>query len=270
MAQMHQRTVRDLQRRAVAVVAIILVAAGSAAQAAELRVVSSGGFASAYRELVPEFERSTGNTVTTEWGPSMGDTPQAIPQRLARGEPIDVVIMVGDALDQLVKSGKALPDSRMDLARSLIGAAVKAGAPKPDLSTVEAVKRTLLEAPSIAYSDSASGVYISTEMFARLGIADQVKSKARMIPATPVGEIVARGEAALGFQQVSELLPVPGITFAGTLPPELQKVTLFSAGVVTGSKNRAAAAALIQFLASRAAADAITRSGLEPVIVGGR
>jgi molybdate transport system substrate-binding protein len=250
------------------VLAVIGVAAG--AQAAELRVVSSGGFASAYRDLVPEFERATGNTVVTEWGPSMGETPQAIPQRLARGERIDVVIMAGEALDLLVRDGKAVPGSRVDLARSLIGAAVKAGAPQPDLSTAEAVKRALLEAPSIAYSDSASGVYIATEMLARLGIADQVKGKARMIPATPVGEIVARGEAALGFQQVSELLPVPGITVVGTLPPELQKVTLFSAGIVAASTEPKASTALIQFLASPEAAPAIKRRGLEPIAAGGR
>jgi molybdate transport system substrate-binding protein len=244
---------------------LLTLGALSAADAAELRVVSSGGFAAAYRELVPEFERATGNTVVTEWGPSMGETPQAIPQRLARGEPIDVVIMVGYALGDLAKAGKVRDDSRVDLARSLIAVAVRAGAPKPDISSVEAVKRALLQAKSIAYSDSASGVYLSTELFPRLGIADAIKGKSRMIPAEPVGQVVARGEAELGFQQMSELKPVAGIDVVGTLPPELQKVTIFSAGIVAASAEVEPAKALIKYLASPAATAAITKSGLEPM-----
>ena len=178
-------------------------------------MVSSGGFAAAYRALAPEFERSTDNTLVTSWGPSMGDTPEAVPARLRRGEPIDVVIMVGYALGDLVRQGKVDGDSRVDLARSGIGLVVRAGAPRPDISSVDALKRTLLQAKSIAYSDSASGVYISTEMFKRLGIADQVASKARMIPAEPVGAVVARGEAEIGFQQISELKPIAGIDLVG-------------------------------------------------------
>jgi molybdate transport system substrate-binding protein len=242
----------------------LLLAAG-AAQAAELRVVSSGGFAAAYRALLPAYERASGNTVMTEWGPSMGATPQAIPQRLARGEPIDVVIMAGDALGALVKEGKVRAESRVDLARSLIGVAVRAGAPRPDISSPEAVKRALLGARSIAYSDSASGVYLLTELFPRLGIADAIREKSRLIPAEPVGQVVARGEAELGFQQMSELLPVPGIEIVGKLPGELQKVTIFSAGIVATAKEPQAAATLIVFLASPAAQDAVTKSGLEPM-----
>jgi molybdate transport system substrate-binding protein len=130
--------------------------------AAELQVVSSGGFAAAYRALAPEYERASGDTLKISWGPSMGDTPNAVPARLARGEKLDVVIMVGTALDDLIKQGKVLPDSKVVLARSSIGVAVKAGAPKPDIGSAEAVKQALLAAKSIAYSDSASGVYIST------------------------------------------------------------------------------------------------------------
>lgn len=247
--------------------AVLLLALGAlgAAGAAEIKVVSSGGFSAAYKELAPEFEHATGHKVVTDWGPSMGDTPQAIPQRLARGEPIDVVIMVGYALGGLAKEGKVRSDSRVDLARSLIGVAVRAGAPKPDIGSADAVKAALLRAKSIAYSDSASGVYISTEMFQHLGIVDQVKGKSRMIPAEPVGLVVARGEAELGFQQISELKPIQGIELLGPLPPELQKVTVFSAGVVTTSREPEAAKALIAFLASPAAADAIKKSGLEPI-----
>jgi molybdate transport system substrate-binding protein len=252
--------------RGVAMLGLAALLLAGAAQAAELRVVSSGGFAAAYRALLSIYERASGNTVLTEWGPSMGATPQAIPQRLARGEPIDVVIMAGDALGTLVMEGKVRAESRIDLARSLIGVAVRAGTPKPDISSSDAVKRALLGARSIAYSDSASGVYLSTELFPRLGIADAIREKSLMIPAEPVGRVIARGEAELGFQQMSELLPVAGIDIIGKLPDELQKVTIFSAGIVTTAKEPEAAAALIAFLASPAAEEAVTKSGLEPMM----
>jgi molybdate transport system substrate-binding protein len=234
--------------------------------AADVRVVSSGGFAAAYRALTPEFERTTGNHLITSWGPSMGNTAEAVPQRIQRHESIDVVIMVGSALDQLAQDGEVIAGSRVDLARSVIGAAVRAGSAKPDISSVEALKRALLNAKSIAYSDSASGVYISSELFQRLGIAKEVAGKSRMIPAEPVGQVVARGEAELGFQQISELKPIAGIELLGPLPSELQKVTIFSAGVVAGAKEPEAGKALISFLASPAAAKAITDSGLQPAV----
>jgi molybdate transport system substrate-binding protein len=234
-------------------------------QAAIVRVVSSGGFAAAYRALAPVFERTTGNTLVTSWGPSMGNTPDAVPVRIERGEPIDVVIMVGYSLGELIKQGKVIGDSRVDLARSSIGVAVRAGAPKPDISSVDALRRTLLAASSIAYSDSASGVYVSTELFKRLGIADQVAAKSRMIPAEPVGKVIARGEAEIGFQQVSELKPIAGIELLGPIPSELQKITTFSAGIAVGAREPEAARRLISFLASPAAAAAISESGLEPV-----
>jgi molybdate transport system substrate-binding protein len=233
------------------------------ALAAEVHVVSSGGFAEAYRRLAPEFERATGNTLVTGWGPSMGDTVNAIPNRLRRGESIDVVIMVGSSLDKLASEGEVVAGSAALLARSGIGVAVKAGAPKPDISSVDALKKTLLAAKSIAYSDSASGVYLETVLFPRLGIADAIKGKSRMIPAEPVARVVARGEAEIGFQQISELLPVPGIDVLGALPAEAQHVTLFSAGVVSGSKEPQAAKALVRFLASPEAAAAIRETGLE-------
>jgi molybdate transport system substrate-binding protein len=244
-----------------------LLLAGSAG-AAEVRVMISGGLTAAYKELVPEFERLTGNKVLTAYGPSMGTTANAIPIRLERGEPADVLVMVGYALGDLVKQGKVVADSRIDLTKSLIGIAVKSGAPKPDISSAEALKRALLAAKSIAYSDSASGVYVSTEMFAKLGIADEMKDKARKIPATPVAEIVARGDAEIGFQQISELRPVAGVDIVGPLPSELQKVTVFSAGIATVSKEPDAGKALIKFLASPAASAAIIKSGMEPIPAG--
>jgi len=236
-----------------------------AASAAEICVMISGGLTAAYKVLVPEFERATGHKVLTAYGPSMGTTTNAIPVRLERGEPADVLIMVGYALDNLAKEGKVIPDSRVELVKSPIGIAVKSGAPKPDISTADALKRALLAVKTIAYSDSASGVYVSTEMFDRLGIAEAMKDKARRIPATPVGEIVARGDAEIGFQQVSELKPVEGIDIVGPLPDELQKITVFSAGIASVSKEPDAGKALIRFLGSPAARAEIVKSGMDPI-----
>ena len=251
-------------RKLVLGIAGALLLAGPAS-AAEVRVMISGGLTAAYKALVPEFERLTGNKVLTAYGPSMGTTVNAIPVRLERGEPADVLIMVGYALGDLIKQGKVIADSRVDLVRSPIGIAVKSGAPKPDISSAEAVKHALLAAKSIAYSDSASGVYVSTEMFQRLGIADAMKDKAKKIPAEPVAGVVARGDAEIGFQQIAEMLPVPGVDIVGPLPADLQNITVFSAGIATVSKEPDAGRALIKFLASPAARDAIIKSGMEPI-----
>jgi len=238
------------------------------ASAAEVRVMISGGLTAAYKALVPEFERLTGHKVLTAYGPSMGTTTNAIPVRLERGEAADVLIMVGYALDNLAKEGKVISDSRVELVKSPIGVAVKSGTPKPDISTSDALKRALLAVKTVAYSDSASGVYVSTEMFGKLGITDAMKDKARKIPATPVGEIVARGDAEIGFQQVSELKPVEGIDIVGPLPDELQKITVFSAGIASVSKEPDAGKALIRFLASPAARGEIVKSGMDPIAAG--
>src|SRR5882724_992971 len=237
------------------------------AGAAEVRVMISGGMTAAYKALVPEFERTTGHKVLTAYGPSMGTTTNAIPVRLERGEPADVLIMVGYALGDLIKQGKVFADSRVDLVKSPIGMVVRSGAPKPDISSTDALKRTLLAAKSIAYSDSASGVYVSTELFQKLGIADEVKGKHRAIPAEPVAGVVARGDAEIGFQQISELLPVSGVDIVGQLPPEVQKITVFSAGIASVSKEPEAGKALIKYLASPAAAPVIIKSGMEPIAV---
>jgi len=247
---------------------VAALALSSAATAAEVRVMISGGLTAAYKVLVPEFERLTGHKVLTAYGPSMGTTANAIPVRLERGEPADVLIMVGYALDDLAKQGKVIPDSRVELVKSPIGVAVKSGAPKPDISTADAVKQMLLAAKTIAYSDSASGVYVSTEMFDKLGIKDAMKDKARKIPATPVGEIVAHGDAEIGFQQISELRPVEGIDIIGPLPDALQKITVFSAGIASVSKEPDAGKALIKFLASPAARPEIVKSGMDPIAAG--
>jgi molybdate transport system substrate-binding protein len=259
---------RPFLRRAALVLAAL--ALSGAARADEIRVVSSGGFAAAFRALAPAFEHATGHTLVTGWGPSMGETRDAVPARLARHEPIDVLIMVGDALSPLVENSTVAADSRADLARSGIGVVVRAGAPRPDIGSANALRRALLAARSIAYSDSASGVYIEREMLPRLGIAAEVAGRARMIPAEPVGAVVARGEAEIGFQQISELRPILGIDLVGPLPPGLQRVTVFSAGVLASSRQPEAARALVRFLASPAAAGAIVDSGMEPMGSAGR
>jgi molybdate transport system substrate-binding protein len=250
-----------------AVAALALLSAlltSTTVRADEIKVVTSGGFTAAYLELVPQYESSTHNKLVTEFGPSMGTTHNAIPIRLERGEAIDVVILAAPALDDLIKQGKVRAGSRVDLVKSLIGMAVKAGAPRPDISTLDALKHTLLAAKSIAYSDSASGVYLSTELFPKLGIADQIQSKCRKIEADPVGGVVATGEFEIGFQQISELRPVKGIDIVGPLPPGAQKVTVFAAGIPATAMHPEAAKALIEWLASPVAYAAIKKSGLEP------
>jgi molybdate transport system substrate-binding protein len=238
---------------------------GGAAWAADIHVMTSGGFTAAYNELVPAFERATGHKVITAYGASMGDAPDAIPNRLARKERADIVILAAPALDALISQGKVQAGSRVALVRSLIGMAVRAGAPKPDIGSVDALRRTLLDARSIAYSASASGVYISTELFQRLGISGQVAGKSTKILSERVGAVVARGDAELGFQQVSELLPVPGIDYVGPLPDEVQRVTVFSAGIAADATEQDAARALIRFFTTAAAAPVIRKTGLEPI-----
>jgi molybdate transport system substrate-binding protein len=260
----HKRIART---KVLALACAVLSAA--VVRAAEIKVVTSGAFTAAYLKLALEYERSTPNKLVTEFGPSMGTTHNAIPLRLDRGEAIDVVIMAAPALDNLIKQGKVRAGSRVDLVESRIGMAIKAGAPKPDISTVDALKRTLLAAKTIAYSDSASGVYLSTELFPKLGIADQIRGKSRKIEADPVGESVARGEIEVGFQQISELRPVKGIDIVGPLPPGAQRITVFAAGIPATSKQPEAAKALIQWLASPVAYSAIKESGLDPAALTG-
>jgi molybdate transport system substrate-binding protein len=257
-------TSRTTRIRAALVGAVLLAATSAAAD--DIHVMTSGAFTAAYLELVPEFERATGNKVLTAFGGSMGNGPETIPNRLQRGEPADIVILAAPALDDLVKQGRVVPGTRVDLVRSAIGMAVRAGAPKPDISTVAALTDTLLRAKSIAYSASASGVYLSTELFQRLGIAEKVLPKSRNAQGERVGALVARGDAEIGFQQVSELLPERGIDYVGELPAEVQRVTVFAAGIAAGARNPALARALIDFFASELAAPVIRKTGLEPIV----
>ena len=248
---------------------IVLVAAGVmlaavGAQVGELRVMTSGAFTAPYLELGPMFEKLRQIKLVTA-ATSMGTGADFIPSRIQRGEPVDVVIVADAALDDMIRDGLIMTGSKVPLARSAIGMAVREGTPLPDISSVDAFKRTLLQAKSVAYSASVSGDYLSQELFARLGIAEQMKAKSRRIERERVGAVVARGEAEIGFQQISELLPIGGITLVGPLPAEIQRVTVFSAAVAASSRNLESARALIGFLASRDAAPVITRAGLEPI-----
>ncbi|MBK5533928.1 substrate-binding domain-containing protein [Pseudomonas sp. TH08] len=245
--------------------AIALFAFSTLAHAEQLNVMTSGGFTAAYKILGPKFATATGNTLDTQLGPSMGKAPEAIPNRLARGEHADVVIMVGYALDDLIKQGKVDPASRVELADSRIGMVVREGASKPDISSVDGLKKTLLDAQSVAYSDSASGVYIEQQLFKKLGIEEQLKPKAKMIAKIPVGSVVATGDYQLGFQQVSELLPVPGVSFVAKIPESVQSVTRFAAGVPVGAQHPQEAKALLTYLAAPAAQADVQATGLDSV-----
>jgi molybdate transport system substrate-binding protein len=225
---------------------------------AEIRVMSSSAMKAAFLELVPGFERATGHKVVTSWIPGVD-----LLRRVKDGETGDLVIMQAGSIDELIRLGRIAPGSRVDLAKSGVGVAVRAGATKPDISSAAALKRALLAAKSIAYSTGPSGVYLAG-LCQRLGIADQLKPRIRQVKGEPVGAVVARGEAEIGFQQVSELLPVPGIDFLGPLPADIQQITVFSAGLQVGAREPAAARALVEFITAPAAAPVIRKKGLEP------
>jgi molybdate transport system substrate-binding protein len=226
----------------------------------------SAGFFDVYSELGPEFERATGHRLVTIRGPSTGDSPEAIPARLARGEGADVVILEGGSADELGKRGLVRTDSKVVLALVQTGLVVRAGAPKPDISSVDLFRRELLLARSIAYSDSGSGRFIVATMLPKLGIADQVMPKTRKVRGPPSGEpvaaVVARGEAEIGLQDVSELIHVPGITYVGPIPAELDRNSSYAAAVTTKANEPQAAMALIRLLASHKAESIILKEGL--------
>jgi molybdate transport system substrate-binding protein len=254
-----------MMRKPLSILALASFACASQAQADELTVMTSGGFTAAYQKLGPQYAAQSGDTLTTVLGPSMGKAPEAIPNRLARGEHADVVIMVGYALDELIKQGKVDPASRVELADSRIGMVVKAGADKPAIGTDAELKQVLLKATSIAYSDSASGVYIEKELFRKLGAQDQLAPKGKMIERIPVGSVVAKGDYQVGFQQVAELLPVPGVTFVGKIPEDVQSVTRFAAGIPKDAEHPAQARKLLHYLASPQAQESVKATGLDSV-----
>ena len=259
-----------MPRRVACLFALLLsVLATGAAAAADIKVMISAGFFKVYAELGPAFEKATGHKLLTTRGPSLGDSPEAIPTRLTRGEQADVLIMDGHGADILETRDLLRPGSRMRLAESFIGMVVRTGQPKPDISTVEGLRRTLLAAKSIAYSDSSSGTYLSTVGFKKLGVAEEIAGRTRKVRGPPSGEpvaaVVARGEAEIGFQQVSELINVPGADFVGTVPAEIQPPTFFVGALPKGSQQPEASIALLRFLSSAEAAAVITKAGLKPL-----
>jgi len=229
------------------------------ANAVDIHVLSTQAPEQAYRELVAQFEKASGHKVATTFNGTLN-----VQKRLADGEPYDLIIMAAPAIDEQIKLGKAVAGSRVDLARSGTGVAVRKGAPKPDISSVEALKKTLLSAKSIGYSTGPSGVYMLA-VFEKLGVADQVKGKLKQTPSGVfVGNLVASGDTEIGFQQVAELVHFPGIDYVGPLPGELQRMTMFSCGIHSGAKQAGAARALVTFLTAPAAAPVISKHGLEP------
>ena len=243
---------------AAAVGASIFILAETA-QADEIKVLASVVMKETYLELVPQFEKASKHKVVTIWSGTAD-----IMKRMKAGESVDLVIVAVKSLDELTQLGKIVPGSRVDLVKSGVGVAVRAGAPKPDVSSGDALKRALLSAKSIGYSTGPSGVYVAG-LFQRMGIADEMKPKSKQPPSgASVGEMIARGEVEIGFQQISELVHVAGIDFLGPLPPDIQQITVFSSGVHAGAKAPGAAKALVKFLTSPAAVPIIKKNGLEP------
>jgi len=229
------------------------------AQAADLSVLSSLATKEVYPELVARFEKESGHKVATAWAGTV-----EITKRVQAGAGVDVVIVGGDTLETFIDSGKIVAGSRVDIARSGVGVAVKAGAPKPDISSVDALKRALAAAKTVGISTGPSGVYLNS-LFQKLGMQEQLKAKLRVAPSgTPVGDLVVKGEAEIGFQQVSELVHFKGVQFVGPLPAEVQRMTVFAGGVHLASQEPDAARALLRFLARAEHAQTLKQYGLEP------
>ncbi len=247
---------RALSAVAAGLAIIAAFAANVAAQAEEIKVLCTIGVKPALPDVVAEFERATGHKVSIVWG-----NAATLKSRYLEGEQADVAVLTAAAIDDLIKAGKVT--GRVDLARSGMGLAVKAGAPKPDISSPEALKRTLLAAKSVGYStQGASGIYFAT-VIERLGIAAEVKAKHKDTPGA-VGELVAAGEAEIGVQQIPELAAVPGVEVIGPLPGDLQVITVFSAALDAKAKDNEAAKAFVKFISAPAAAAAYKAKGLDP------
>ena len=238
-------------------------AAHSATKAQELKVLTAGAFKSAVIALVPEYEKASGNRVVVA-----NDTVGALAKRIAAGETFDVVVMTPAAVDELAAIGNVIPGSRTDLARVGVGVMVKAGAPKPDVSTVDAFKKAVLAAKSVSYIDPASGgssgIYVA-KLLERLGIADQVKPKEKLKKGGYVADYISSGEAELGIHQISEIVPVLGVTLIGPLPKDVQNYTVYSAGIGAATKHADAARALIAILSGPSAQALFKSKGMEAV-----
>lgn len=245
---------------------LLMLASGlAAAKETTLTVLCSGGLMSVLQQIAPEYQQRTGVHLQLEAAPSMGSTPQSVPQRLARHEAADVLVMVDNGIQPLVAKKWVSLNNRVPLANSYIALAVPRGHAKPDISTPEKLKAVLLQAHHVAYSDSASGHYVSEQLYKKLGIEAQLAPKSEMIPATPVGEILAKGKADVGFQQLSELQAVKGITVVGLLPPILQSTTLYSAVPLDNSASPTEARDFVHYLASDSVSTVIKQKGMTPL-----
>ena len=253
-------------RYAVATLIAASLVVTTATQAREVRVMSAGATAPAYVQLVPAFESKTKQKAVT-LATSTGVGTANIVTRIRGGEPVDVVFIAANTMDDLSKEGLVVAASRVDIAKSSIGVGVRAGAKKPDISSVEALKQTLLNARSIAISAQISGQYLTNELLPKMGIAAQVMPKIKRIETEPVGNVVVRGEAEIGIQQISELRGVKGVDLVGPFPDAVQRVSTFAVAIATQSKNRSGAQALIDFVTSPEGVAVLRQSGLDPIPV---
>lgn len=227
-------------------------------QSAQIKVMASVAFRDAYLEMLPAFERASGHKVLTQWVLTV-----EILRRIGADETVDLVLMSGSGIEKLTQSGKIVPGSAVPFVKSGVGMAVRAGTTAPDVGSADALKRTLLAAGSIAYSTGPSGDYL-VGLFDRMGIAAEIRDKVRIVRGEPVGAVVARGEAEIGFQQIPEILPVTGIQYLGPLPPEIQYTTVFVAGIHSGTTQIEPARAWVKFLTAPGAAAIYKKYGMEP------
>ncbi len=237
----------------------VLGLSARAADAAEIKMIASNAVKEAYLQLVPQYEKASGNHVSVDW---VGTDD--VVRRIGGGEVADVVIAPSFTIDNLIRDGKLAQGSRVDVAHSIIGVALRPGAPKPDLSSGEGLKKSLLAAKSIIISGGPSGTYL-TALFQNMGIADAIKGKTRRLgPGESPGVAVARGEGDIGFTQVSELLAVKGIDYLGPIPADVQQVTIFSAGIHKAAPQAEAARALVKFVTAPRTVPVLKKTGLEP------
>jgi molybdate transport system substrate-binding protein len=240
-------------------VATTMVISVNTAHAAEVKVMAANAVKGAFLELATAFEKSSGHKVTTVWGGTEG-----VAKRISDGEVVDVVLIAAPNIDKLIQTGKLMAGSRVDFAKSGVGVAVRSGLPTPDISSSEALKKAVLSAKSVAYSSGPSGFYIA-DLFKKMGIADQIKDKVKQPPSgVQVGEMVARGDADLGFQQISELLHVKGIDYLGPLSADIQNITVYSTGLHSAAPSSDAAKALVKFLTAPAVGPILKKIGMEP------
>jgi molybdate transport system substrate-binding protein len=260
----HQGRQREnvMRRILVAAAAAVVIAGTGVARAAEIKVLHGGAFTQLVEAVVPEFEKQTGHKVITQ-----RETVGALTKRIEGGEAFDLAILTPAAIDDLGRKGKIAAGSRVNLVQIGVGVVVKEGAPRPDIGTVDAFRRALLAAKSVAYIDpqagGSSGIYVAG-LLDKLGIAAQIKPKAVLIHGGAVAEHVAKGEAEIGIHQISEILPVKGITLVGPLPKEIQNYTIYAAGVAADSKNADAVKALIKSFGDPKAVAAMKSKGMEP------